>query len=85
MKRHHSVLYVAEFLVIAGGFALMLSLSLSLYLQLLTLLAILLLYIGIGLFHHNTHHDITAKVVLEYILISALVFALFVFLNISRI
>lgn len=84
MKRHHSILYFFEFGVIALGFALMLVVSMTIYYQLLLLGILLTLYILIGLFHHNSHHDITMKVVLEYILISAIIFALFVFLNTSR-
>lgn len=84
MKRHHIILYFVEFSVIGLGFAVLLITSLTIYYQLLMLGFILAIYILIGLFHHKTHRDITMKVVLEYILISALVFALFVFLNTQR-
>jgi hypothetical protein len=84
MKKHHNILYFFEFGLIALGFAVMLVIQMTIYYQLLLLGIILTIYIAIGLFHHNTHHDITIKVVLEYILISAIIFALFVFLNISR-
>lgn len=85
MKKNHGILYLVEFLIIGGGFALLLAGSLTMYYQLVVLGIILFLYVTIGLYHHNKHHDITMKIVLEYILISALIFALFVFLNISRI
>ena len=84
MKKHHSILYFVEFIVIGIGFAFLLTASMPIYSQLFVLGSILALYVAIGLFHHNTHHDIHVKVVLEYILVSALIFALFVFLNISR-
>lgn len=84
MKRHHGLLYVIEFLIIGSGFAFLLTMSLPFYTQLAVITIILSIYIVVGLLHHRTHHDISIKVVLEYILISALVFALFVFLNIAR-
>ncbi len=83
MKKH-SLLYIFEFCIIGGGFAFLLSYKLPIYNQLFILTIILLAYIVIGVVHHGKHHDIHPKVVLEYILVSALVFALFVFLNISR-
>jgi len=85
MKKNHALLYLIEFLIIGGGFALILTFTLPFYTQLLIVSAILALYIVIGLMHHRTHHDINIKVVLEYILVSALIFALFIFLNIARI
>lgn len=84
MKRHHGLLYVIEFLIIGSGFAFLLTMSLPFYTQLAVITIILSIYIVVGLLHHRTHHDISIKVVLEYILVSALVFALFVFLNIAR-
>ncbi len=85
MKKHHSILYFLEFGIIGSGFAILLSISMKFYSQLAVVGTILILYIIIGLLHHRAHHDICIKVVLEYILISVLIFALFVFLNISRI
>lgn len=85
MKRRHLILYLAEFIFIGGGFAFLLNYKMSFYSQMIVLLAILVIYIIIGVIHHGKHHDIHPKVVLEYILVSALIFALFVFLNISRI
>ena len=73
-----------EFAIIGAGFSFLLIASMTIYYQLAILTGILAVYIGVGLFHHKTHHDIAMKVVLEYILVSALVFALFVFLNVSR-
>lgn len=84
MKQHHSALYFMEFAIIGGGFAFLLSVPMPLYTQIIILALILFFYMVIGLSHHKSHHDIGLKVVLEYILVSALVFALFVFLNISR-
>lgn len=84
MTKNHSILYILEFILIGGGFSYLLATSLPIYTQLFVLALILIIYLGIGLSHHNKHHDIKLKVVLEYMLISALVFSLFVFLNISK-
>lgn len=83
--KNHTYLYFLEFLVIGGGFGLMLTFDFGFNTQLLLLAFILASYIILGLFHHNKHHDIHPKVVLEYILISALIIALFVFINVTRI
>lgn len=85
MRKNHALLYLIEFLIIGGGFSLILAMPMPFYAQLFVISVILSLYIIIGLLHHRTHHDISIKVVLEYILVSALIFALFVFLNITRI
>lgn len=84
MKQHHVLLYLIEFLVIGSGFAFLLTVVLPFYTQLFVISLILCLYFVIGLLHHRTHHDISMKVVLEYMLVSALIFALFIFLNIAR-
>ncbi len=84
MKKHHGLLYLIEFLLIGSGFAFLLSVPLPFYTQLFVIGLILGLYMVVGLLHHKTHHDINIKVVLEYMLISALIFALFIFLNIAR-
>ena len=84
-RKHHVLLYFLEFGVLCLGFAFLLTVNLNFFRQIITLSVILTSYVLIGLLHHGTHHDITVKVVLEYILISALLLALFVFLNITRI
>lgn len=84
MKRHHGSFYLIEFVIIGGGFALLLSLSLPFYSQLVIIALMLILYSTVGLLHHKTHLNITSKVVLEYTLVSVLILTLFVFLNISK-
>lgn len=84
MQKRHTLLYFIEFGIIGGGFAFLLGVRLPVYTQFWVLGLILVLYMVIGLFHHGKHRDINTKVVLEYILVSVLIFALFVFLNISR-
>lgn len=84
MRKNHILLYFFEFVFIAGGFAFLLAVKLPIYTQSWVLAFILISYMILGLVHHSRDHDINTRVVLEYILVSALVFALFVFLNISR-
>jgi len=84
MKRKHLMVYLIEFAIIGGGFALLLAVSFPIYQQLTVLAGILFLYILVGLAHHKMHRDFHVKVMLEYILISAIIFSLFIFLNISR-
>lgn len=84
-KKHHIFLYFFEFGLLGLGFAFLLTTQMAFVYQLLTLGFILASYVLIGLMHHNSHHDITTKVVLEYILISAVICALFIFLNVTRI
>ena len=84
MRNTHSLLYLFEFGILGGGFAFLLIAKLPLYTQFWILGLLLTIYMTIGVVHHGKHHDIRAKVVLEYILVSALIFALFIFLNISR-
>ena len=85
MRKQHSLIYLVEFGIIGAGFAYLLAFSMPMQRQLIVLGVILMLYIAIGLMHHKSHHDVTLKVMLEYILVSALMFALFIFLNITRI
>lgn len=87
MKKHthHRLIYVLEFIIVGGGFALILTYPMKFMSQVLVLAGMLLIYMTLGLLHHRNHHDIKAKIVLEYILVSALVFAIFIFVNITRI
>lgn len=83
-RKHHMLLYLIEFLIIGMGFAFLLTFPMAFYSQLAAVTIILCVYVVIGLLHHRTHHDIGINVVLEYILISAIIFATFIFLNISK-
>jgi hypothetical protein len=80
----HQLYYILELLALALGFFLVYLLSTSFILQILSITIMLCLYSIIGILHHMIHHEIKRKVVIEYILVSALVFAAFLFLNISR-
>lgn len=84
MKKEHFVFYFLEFLLLGSGFAVILFLNLNFMQQIYVIAANLLLYIIFGVYHHSFHNNINLKVVLEYILISVLIFTLFIFINISR-
>ena len=80
----HQLYYLLELLALILGFILVFLLSTSFILQLLTMAIMLSLYTAIGILHHKIHHAFKRKVVVEYILVSAVIFAAFLFLNISK-
>lgn len=83
MKNHssHTIYYLLEASILGFGFLILLLLNLSFFIQIGMLLGILALYISMGLIHHRLHHDMHFKIVLEYFLISVLLFSLFLFLK----
>lgn len=80
----HQVYYLLELLALILGFFLIFLLSPNFTLQLFVAGIMLSLYTIIGILHHKLHHALKQKVVLEYILVSAVLFAAFLFLNISK-
>ncbi|OGH16550.1 MAG: hypothetical protein A3C30_05170 [Candidatus Levybacteria bacterium RIFCSPHIGHO2_02_FULL_40_18] len=80
----HQLYYLLELLALTLGFFLVFLLSTNFILQLLTIGIMLSLYTLIGIVHHKIHHTLKLKVVVEYILVSAVLFAAFLFLNISK-
>lgn len=81
----HFGFYIGELFVLVGGFALLLTLNIHLVVELLILIFMLLLYVTLGIFHHRVDHDIKPKIVLEYLLISGIIVALFLFISTPRI
>lgn len=84
MTKEHIFFYAIESLIIGTGFSVLLILNIPVFQQIMIFLSIMILYIVVGVFHHKIHNNLSAKVVLEYILISALLLTLFIFLNISK-
>lgn len=76
MRREHTVYYFLEAVLLSSGFFVLL-LTENAYNQGVLLLALLFMYIVIGAIHHKVSHDINLKIMLEYVLISALVFSVF--------
>lgn len=80
----HQLYYVAELFVLIVGFFSIYLLSFSFNLQKITLSIVLLFYVLMGSLHHALHHNLRVKIVVEYILVSILIFAVFLFLNAGK-
>lgn len=85
MRIPHQIYYLIELIILAVGFFVLYSLSYDLRLQTIVLTGILLFYAVTGIAHHKIHHDLHKKIVIEYILISLLVLAIFLFLNMGKV
>ena len=77
--------YFVELVVLILGFLSIYFLSYDTKLQEKVLILVLIFYSAIGIFHHKLHHTLRLKIVVEYILVSILVFACFLFLNTGKI
>lgn len=80
----HQLYYVIELLVLLAGFFIIFLLSYSFRLQALALVIILAAYTVLGIIHHKVHHALRAKIVVEYVLVSLVIWAVFLFLNIGK-
>lgn len=81
---NHVAYYFIELFVLLIGFFLVLMFPSQFLIQLGILFCILVAYIMIGLLHHASNHDLKRKIALEYILVSAIIFGAFLFLNAHR-
>lgn len=84
-KFHHNAYYFYQFLVFLLGFCFMYIFRDAVALQFMMLVFVLLSYIVLGFLHHQLNHDLKEKIVIEYILISSIVLASFLFFNAGRI
>lgn len=82
LKKHHGFYYFAELLVILCGFFSLYMLRGDFMLQQVTLITVLIIYALMGILHHALHHTLRIRIVVEYVIISILVFACFLFLKI---
>jgi len=80
----HHAFYFFELLMLLAGFLLIIIFSYSVIIQFMILMFVLMSYITLGFIHHHINHDLRAKIVLEYVLISSLILVAFLFLNSSR-
>jgi hypothetical protein len=79
LKKHYG--YYAGLLIIAlGGLFLITRTGVDYQLKMLLIVLITLFYIVWGVLHHYIHHDLTVKIVLEYVLIGSLGITLIFFL-----
>jgi Na+/H+ antiporter NhaC len=82
---HHHTFYFVELVILLIGFFLMVLFSYDLTLQFIILTSVLIFYVVMGFLHHKQNHYFNAKIMIEYVLISGIILAAFLFLNISRI
>jgi hypothetical protein len=82
-KIPHQVYYLLELLALLLGFFIIFFLT-NFYLQIFAMVVLLSLYTAIGLIHQKIHHQLKRKIMVEYILVSAVVLTAFLFLNISK-
>jgi hypothetical protein len=83
LKLPHHVYYVAELFVLLSGFYIVYLLAYNPGMQKIALVIILLFYASFGIFHHKIHHTLRTRIVIEYLLISTLLFACYLFLSIG--
>ncbi len=80
----HQFYYIFELGLLMSGFFLIFLLSYNTFLQAITLIIVLIFYSLLGIVHHKIHHALRGKIVIEYILVSTVIFAVFLFLNIAK-
>lgn len=80
----HRSYFLFELIILLVGFIVMGFFSFSVTVQFMILIFILVFYMSFGLIHHYINHDLHARIVLEYVLISAIVLGAFMFLNSGR-
>ena len=77
--------HIIHYLIIAGiillGSSLLLLFAGNKLLQLTGLIVTSVLYLAYGIIHHRLEHDLTLKIVIEYVLIGLLTIALFIFVK----
>jgi hypothetical protein len=81
-KLPHQAYYLVELTVLLAGFFIVYLLSYNPNIQRIILASVLIGYALIGIFHHKLHHTLRTKIVVEYFLISVLIFAFYLFLSI---
>lgn len=77
--------FFIEFVILLLGFSIITVFSFDLSVQAMFVVVTLIFYITFGLLRHHAQHDLSHKVMIEYILISALILILFTFWNVGRI
>lgn len=78
--KKHTGYYLSLLLILALGIFLAMQLSYDRKLQMSIILLTSIFYVGFGILHHFIHHDLTAKIVIEYILIGSLGVTVILFL-----
>lgn len=81
LDRTHLVHYTTILGIILLGIALLILFSANRGIQLVILITISLLYLAYGILHHSLEHDLTLKIVVEYVLVAVLAIVLFIFVR----
>ncbi len=71
-SRAHIVYYLALFTTLMLGVVFALHMTYSRQSQMIIVVVTTFFYVLLGVVHHKANHDITVKIVIEYILIGAL-------------
>jgi hypothetical protein len=79
-QNRHLGYYLSLLGVLLLGFLLIYFVSPNRQLQILIFVVVTLFYIVLGIAHHKINHDLTAKIMVEYILIGAFGVAVMFFL-----
>lgn len=78
--KKHLGYYLSLITILVLGLALVLLASPNIDLQVIITLLTVFFYILWGLFHHLTNHELTAKIVIEYVLVGVLGVSILFFL-----
>lgn len=70
-KEKHIGYYASLILIIILGFFLVTAVSYNKNLQMLVVVVTSFFYVLWGIIHHSIHHDLTAKIVIEYVLMGS--------------
>lgn len=71
VNKNHIGYYITLLTILILGFIMIVSASFSKQLQMIIIILIALFYVGWGILHHLINHDLTPKIVVEYVLIGS--------------
>lgn len=68
----HVLYYLFLTIILIFGVFLAVQFAYNKQLQMIMVMTVSLFYVGWGILHHFVHHDLSAKIVIEYVLIGSL-------------
>ena len=78
--KEHIVYYISLFAVLTLGMFIALKMSYNKQTQLLVVVITTFFYVVLGIIHHKANHDLSTKIVIEYVLIGSLAMTIIAFL-----
>lgn len=78
--KKHKIYYASLWIVIGLGILAFINASYNRTLQGAIVVAMTVFYVSLAIAHHVIHHNGSAKIVVEYLLVGSLVIAVFLFL-----